>query len=111
MIWITLDCYRERLTAVLDSLDSWVTLAKETGKRIVLYGVNGAHWRNHPVVQRLVTTNALYSSKHRVCHKPLLPPVPPARPSAVAFIVLTSAPICNQLCRCKEHTLDQHVND
>ena len=62
MIWITLDIGRDRTTAVLDTLDSWVTLAKGTGKKVVLYGVSGAHWSNHPAVRRLVTTNVLYSS-------------------------------------------------
>ena len=78
MIWITLDCGREYRTTVFDSLGLWVTLAKETGKKIVLYGVNGSHWRDHPAVRQLVLTGVLHSSKHRVCHKPLRRPVPPA---------------------------------
>ena len=109
LIWLTLDTNKTDIVAVIDVLPNWVDRVKMDGTRIVIFGVNGPHWRR-PAVQQLIDTNILHYSKHRVCHRPLVPLAPGARPSAASFIALTGEPIPSQLCRCSVGLAD-HVQD
>ena len=99
LIWLTLDSCGREVNAVLDALPSWVDRVKAEGTGIVMFGVSGKH-RRRPRVQQLIDTNIIHASKHRVCSKPLVQPLPGAPPSATSFVALTGEPTPNQLCHC-----------
>ena len=70
MLWITCDTDRDHHSAIFDTLAAWVPDAKARGKKIVLYGVRSPLWRNHAVLQDLISKKVLFLSQHRVCHRP-----------------------------------------
>ena len=65
MLWITCDVNRACHSAVLDTLANWIPAARAKGKKVVIYGVKTPLWRDHAVVQDLLSKHTLFLSNHR----------------------------------------------
>ena len=60
MLWITCDVDSTRHNTILDTLVNWLPAARARGKKVVLYGVKNAVWRDHAAVQDLIDKGVLF---------------------------------------------------